>query len=123
MNGWNLPESISVGGVAQTINGDFRDILNVIAWLGNIEEDEQTRVYVALSLFYEDFARIHEKDYPEAAQNLYWFINGGEADDSLHPQIKTIDWEQDRFIIVADINKVAGCEVRALPFCHWWTFL
>ena len=26
-------------------------------------------------------------------------------------------------MIVADVNKVAGCEVRALPFCHWWTFI
>ena len=24
---------------------------------------------------------------------------------------------------MADINRVAGCEVRALPFLHWWTFL
>ena len=24
---------------------------------------------------------------------------------------------------VADINRVAGREVRSLPFCHWWTFL
>ena len=26
-------------------------------------------------------------------------------------------------MIVADVNKVAGCEIRALPFVHWWTFL
>lgn len=26
-------------------------------------------------------------------------------------------------MIVADVNKVAGREVRALPFCHWWTFI
>jgi hypothetical protein len=26
-------------------------------------------------------------------------------------------------MIVADINKVAGKEIRALPFVHWWTFL
>lgn len=24
---------------------------------------------------------------------------------------------------MADVNKVAGCEIRALPFVHWWTFL
>ena len=120
---WDLPEATSVGGIAQSINADFRDILDIISWLGNVEEDEQTRVYVALSLFYNEFGSIQEKDYPDAARQLYWFINGGEMDDSSQTQVKTIDWEQDRFIIVADINKVAGCEVRALPFCHWWTFL
>lgn len=26
-------------------------------------------------------------------------------------------------MIVADVNKVAGQEIRALPFVHWWTFM
>ena len=26
-------------------------------------------------------------------------------------------------MIVAEVNKVAGQEIRALPFVHWWTFL
>ena len=26
-------------------------------------------------------------------------------------------------MIVADINKAAGQEIRALPFLHWWSFL
>lgn len=26
-------------------------------------------------------------------------------------------------MIVSDINKVAGCEVRALNFLHWWSFI
>ena len=26
-------------------------------------------------------------------------------------------------MIIADINKVAGTEVRSLSFLHWWTFL
>ncbi|MDY4880321.1 MAG: hypothetical protein SO137_08010, partial [Gemmiger sp.] len=26
-------------------------------------------------------------------------------------------------VIVADVNRVAGQEVRALPFLHWWTFV
>jgi len=24
---------------------------------------------------------------------------------------------------VADVNRVAGCEIRRLDFLHWWTFL
>ena len=34
-----------------------------------------------------------------------------------------LDWEQDAQDIVADVNKVAGQEIRALPYLHWWTFL
>ena len=34
-----------------------------------------------------------------------------------------MDWEQDAPLIAADINKAAGCEVRALPYLHWWTFM
>ena len=26
-------------------------------------------------------------------------------------------------MIVADVNKVVGTEIRALPFLHWWTFV
>ncbi len=26
-------------------------------------------------------------------------------------------------MIVADVNKVAGVEVRAVEFLHWWTFM
>jgi hypothetical protein len=36
---------------------------------------------------------------------------------------KLLDWDQDAQVIIADINKVAGTEVRSLPFLHWWTFL
>ena len=27
------------------------------------------------------------------------------------------------FTNVADVNKVAGTEIRAIPFLHWWTFM
>jgi hypothetical protein len=33
-----------------------------------------------------------------------------------------IDWEQDAPIIIPEINKVAGKEVRLDPNIHWWTF-
>lgn len=122
MTGWDLPESVEVVGVDYSINADYRDILDIISRL-NSTEDDQTRIYVALALFYDGFESIPPEQYQEAADRLFWFINGGEECENTRPCPKTIDWEQDRVMIVADINKVAGCEVRALPFCHWWTFL
>ena len=50
------------------------------------------------------------------------FINGGQPETSAGgPAL--MDWEQDSELIVADVNKTAGQEIRALPFLHWWTFL
>ena len=34
-----------------------------------------------------------------------------------------IDWEQDAAIIIPEINKVAGREIRLDPNIHWWTFM
>lgn len=123
MSGWTLPETAWVGGRDYPIHADYRDILDIIAWLNDQEEDEQTRAYVALALFYEKFEEMPKENYQEAVGELFRFINGGEEETDTHPRPKTIDWEQDQQLIVADINRVAGCEVRGLPFCHWWTFL
>lgn len=50
------------------------------------------------------------------------FINCGKAEPG-RPGPKLLDWEQDAAMIVADVNKAAGQEIRALPFLHWWTFM
>lgn len=123
MTGWDLPETLEVGGVPRTIHADYRDVLGVLAQINNEDQPEMVRTYVALALFYEDWEAIPADSYHEAVAQMYWFINGGEDEPDQAPAPKTIDWEQDRQLIVADVNKVAGCEVRALPFCHWWTFL
>lgn len=56
-------------------------------------------------------------------EQLAVFINCGVEEQDQKPAPKLIDWEQDALTIVADVNKVAGCEVRAMPFVHWWTFV
>ena len=112
-----------MGGRDYPIHADYRDILDIIARLNDREEDERTRVYVALALFYDEFEQMSGEAYREATEQMLRFINGGEEEADSRPRPKTIDWEQDRQLIVADINRVAGCEVRSLPFCHWWTFL
>lgn len=123
MIGWDLPEKAEICGQAYRIHADYRDVLHIIYQLNDLEEDEQTNVYVALALFYEDFDHMPERDYREAILWMFRFISGGEEEPENVPLHKTIDWEQDKAMIVADVNKVAGCEIRALPFCHWWTFL
>lgn len=122
MNIWSLPETADVNGREYRINADFRDVLNIVSRLNNEEEAEEIRLYVALALFYDEFENMPEADYGAAVLAMFDFINCGEPQDS-RPAAKIIDWEQDCSMIIADVNKVAGCEIRALPFCHWWTFI
>ena len=44
------------------------------------------------------------------------------TDDTVK-QLRAWGREQDAPLIAAGINKAAGCEVRALPYLHWWTFM
>lgn len=121
MTGWSLPTALTVGGREYRINADYRDILEIIAYLQ--DEDALTGRYVALALFYEGFEDMLRADYPQAMAELARFIDLGEDPEEGTPPPKTIDWEQDRTVIVSEINKVAGLEVRSLPFLHWWTFM
>ena len=44
----------------------------------------------------------------------------GESTFKHKPRL--MDWEQDGDMIVPAVNKVAGKEIRAVPYMHWWTF-
>lgn len=122
MDRWSLPERLTVGGAEVAVNADFRDVLEVIRWLNDPEEPERMRLYVALCLFYDGFDAIPAADRQEAAERMMEFIAGSRLQEG-PPGPRLLDWEQDQGLIVADVNKVAGCEIRALPFVHWWTFL
>lgn len=122
MNRWELPQKLDVNGHQYAINADFRDVLEVIDWLNNQNEEEQVRLYVAYQLFFDDWDSIPQCDQVEAVRQMMIFIAGG-VEDTGPSGPRLIDWEQDQGMIVADVNKVAGCEIRALPFVHWWTFL
>ncbi len=122
MTGWELPETALIGGKKYHINADFRDVLEVIEYLTEMQEDEAVRRYVAMSLFFDGFEDMPQNHYEEAFRFMADFIAAGEEDDGIsHP--KVIDWKQDRNMIASEVNKVAGTEVRALRFLHWWTFM
>lgn len=119
MNPWTLPRTAVIGGAEYHINADFRDILEIIGYMTDETKTLYTRWMVALGLFYEE--DIPDEHQEEAAQYLTDFINYGSGDD--RPPTKLIDWKQDADMIIADVNKVAGKEIRAETFLHWWTFL
>ncbi len=123
MSPWELPTTAVIGGREYSLNADFRDILDILHHLEDPDEPEFIRWQIALALFYEEHDKMPAKDQQEAMEYLALFLTGGQTEEQHGPAQKLIDWDQDAQVIVADVNKVAGCEIRALPFLHWWSFL
>lgn len=120
IGGWALPTKAVIGGKQYALHADFRDILEIFSYLDDPDLPEYLRWQIALALFYE--GDIPAENQQEAVQYLLSFLNCGRQEES-KPGPKLLDWEQDAPMIVADVNKVAGQEIRALPFVHWWTFM
>lgn len=119
MNAWTLPTSAKFGGKEYPINADYRDVLEVIHYLMDQSRPEFMRWSIAMALFYE--GDIPSEYNQQAMEYLAEFISYGAKDTKPGP--KLMDWDADAQLIVADVNKVAGYEIRAVPFLHWWTFL
>ena len=119
MNPWNLPTSAVIGGREYPIHADYRDVLEIFAYLDDPDRPEYIRWQIALALFYD--GEIPPAHMQEAMDYLSEFVSCGQRDT--RPGPKLMDWEQDAQIIVADVNKVAGVEIRAVEFLHWWTFM
>jgi len=120
MMGWELPKEAVIGGKTYGLNTDYRQILRIFSWLQQEEYPEFLRWQVAFALFYD--ADIPDADFAEAAEYFRWFVNCAQ-EETPNPGPQLLDWEQDAQDIVADVNKVAGQEIRSLSYLHWWTFL
>ncbi len=117
---WDLPRQAVIGGKVYQLHADYRDILEIFSYLEDPDLPEYLRWQIAVALFYEE--AVPEDCLQEAMEYLSVFLRCGEQEQGA-PGPKLLDWEQDAGAIVADVNKVAGQEIRALPFLHWWTFL
>lgn len=117
---WQLPLTADIGGKTYRIHGDFRDILEIFSYWENPNLTDFLRWRIALALFYE--GQIPQKSEREAMEYLAFFIRCGQQEE-VNPGPKLIDWQQDAPAIISDVNKVAGREIRSMPFLHWWTFM
>ena len=120
ISAWGLPQSVCFGERTYAFHADYRDIMEIFSYLEDPDMPEHLRWQVALALFYEE--PIPAEYQQQAMEYLAAFINCGKA-ESGKPSPKLLDWEQDAPLIVADVNKVASKEIRALKFVHWWTFM
>lgn len=117
--GFSLPTTATIGGREYPISADFRDILEIFSYLDNPDLPEYFRWQVALALFFQE--ALPEADFQAGAEYLAWFIACGQEQSGSGERL--LDWQQDAPVIVSDVNAVAGQEIRALPFLHWWTFM
>lgn len=118
----SLPTALTINDEDYSIRTDFRDVLNIIAAFGDPELEPEEKVYVCLFILYEDFESIPPDDYEAAYKEAIDFIDCGMMPDE-RKSPRTMDWEQDAPILFPAVNKVAGREVRATRYLHWWTFM
>lgn len=62
-------------------------------------------------------------DYQEALNQCFRFIDHGQENREKRKQPEIMSWAQDFDLYIAPINRIAGCEVRALEYLHWYSFL
>lgn len=119
---YDLPHGVEVSGTWYEADTDYRTALNILTALADPELGEREKVFVTLHNFYPAFTELPHEHYREAVELCFWFLRGGEENDGKNSP-RLMDWEQDFRYIVAPINRVAGCDVRSVPYLHWWTFL
>ena len=123
MTAYELPTSLNISGVDFSIRTDFRAIIDILIAMNDPELDEQAKAVVMLQILFEDWKSIPAECLDEACQKASDFIDCGQSDDNPnHPKPRLMDWKQDGDMIVPAVNKVAGKEIRAVPYMHWWTF-
>ena len=116
---YSLPQQVRIQGCDYGLNTDFRVVLQILQALEDASLPEILRWRVALGLFYK--RPVPPAHRQEAMEYLAAFLRCGQPEGQ--PGAKLLDWQQDAPAIIAGVNAAAGCEVRALPQVHWWTFL
>lgn len=117
-----LPQTLDICGREYKIRSDYRNILQIFTAYNDPELSDQEKVFVCLNLMYEDFETIPLKQYKEAFLAATTFIECHTQGDG-KPSPRIVNWEKDEQLIFPAVNKVAGMEIRAVSYLHWWTFL
>ena len=122
MTPWELPTSLNIGGVGYAIRTDFRDVLKILSFFSSPNYEEDEKWMICMRILFPNWQEIPPDRYNEAAEQATHFIDAGIRGDN-KPKPTTMDWEHDAPIIIPAINRVAGADVRALGYLHWWTFI
>ena len=124
ISSWDLPTRLKIGDEEYDIRSDYRDILNVLIAFDDPDLTAVEKQYVCLTNIYPDFDKMPSDLYEEAYKQAVWFIDlGREKSAKAGADRRLVDWEQDASLIFSAVNKVAGREIRADRYLHWWTFM
>lgn len=117
-----LPRTLQINGKEYEIDSDYRNILQIFAAFNDDELTDQEKVYVCMRRLYDRLEDMPREDYKAGYTEAVRFIECNER-SSDRPSPRIVNWTKDEQLIFPAINKVAGMEVRAVPYMHWWTFL
>lgn len=115
---WQLPTKAVLGGREFPHESDFRPMLKLLALLGDERRPAISRWYTALAFFYRE--PVPKALEQEAMEYLAAFLSCGQQG---RPGPRLLDWQHDAGAIIADINALAGREIRQEAYLHWWSFL
>jgi hypothetical protein len=128
---FDIPKELTINGINRKIrkDGDFRMVLDCFAALEDNELGKQERILTCLIIFYDgvnsvdDLAEMFGSELQEPVTEMFKFFNCGQVSVGAHTSHKLIDWKQDAPLIASAINNIAGKEIRAESYLHWWTFM
>lgn len=127
---YTIPQSVLIEGKEYPIRnkGDFRVILDCFEVLNDVELTAQERLLASLIIFLEDMNSVYDlavfENIDNAISAMFNFFRCGETESpGAKMNFKLIDWQKDSQLICSAINKVAGKEIRAESYLHWWTFM
>lgn len=121
MNAYDLPTSLTIGGVAQPIRTGWRVVMDIFAMYNDPDFDSEMKAAGLVKMIYPRWREIPPEAIPEAIEKACEFLDCGHKPDD-HNRPRLVDWEDDAAIIIPAVNSVAGLDTRADPNIHWWTF-
>lgn len=114
-----LPKELEVDGVKYLIRSDYRVALTIFEAYNDKSLPSAFLVPTVLECLFLTVPENTEEAYKKAV----WFLDGGNMPKSKKTPARTMDWEQDEYMIFPALNKVAGYEIRDVEYLHWWSFL
>ena len=128
---FELPTSVYIHDKEYPIRnrGDFRMVLDCFNALNDYELDKSYRIATALIIFYEGMTEdtpleeFFDGDLETPIREMFDFMNLGQPETRQTNPLILFNWETDSQLIAGAVNAVAGKEVRAEEYLHWWTFM
>ena len=117
---FSLPSTVEIAGQSYPVRTDYRVILEILVMLDDPDLSDGDKTEALLRMFY-----VNQSPDPMAAVEAFRrFVDPRREDKNLTSRnARLISWQQDFDLMVAPINHILGCEVRALDHLHWHTFL